>query len=298
MTERIDTYPILKVSPASFSGGEWMGSKEKFWFSSSGNQAKEWLFKYPRPNSGEHWAEKIAAETDRLLDIDHAPIELAMLASARGVASKTIVKRGWKLVHGNQILTEYVRAYHRPASFRHSQHTLDNIWRAFERVLPTADARERIQCQFAEYLILDALIGNTDRHDENWGMLAREIGNARPELLAPSFDHASSLGRELSDTQRERILTSGGVEQYVSKGRGGIYGVHVAPVSPLDLALQVMNLNPSLFHNVGLKLKTVHEGSLRRIVERMPPDWMSHAAKAFALAQMCYSLDHLRSMFK
>jgi serine/threonine protein kinase HipA of HipAB toxin-antitoxin module len=45
--------------------------------------------------------------------------------------------------------------------------------------------------QFTGYLVLDALIGHTDRHEENWGVIEGITGAKR---LAPSFDHASSLG--------------------------------------------------------------------------------------------------------
>ncbi len=53
-------------------------------------------------------------------------------------------------------------------------------------------------------LVLDALIGNTDRHEENWGVV--EPQEAR--RLSPSFDHASSLGFLLSDSQKRQRLES------------------------------------------------------------------------------------------
>ncbi len=72
--------------------------------------------------------------------------------------------------------------------------------------------------QLASYLVLDALIGNTDRHHENWGFLGQvlvnidEVSEAARLVkqggydIAPSFDHASSLGRELPDEKRIDIL--------------------------------------------------------------------------------------------
>ena len=44
-------------------------------------------------------------------------------------------------------------------------------------------------------LCFDALIGNTDRHQENWGVLwNKSSGNCR---FAPFFDNGTSLGHEL-----------------------------------------------------------------------------------------------------
>jgi hypothetical protein len=49
---------------------------------------------------------------------------------------------------------------------------------------------------FPGYLMLDALIGNTDRHHENWGArVLAGLGNGRRmAVLAPTYDHASSEG--------------------------------------------------------------------------------------------------------
>src|SRR5437762_4016700 len=61
---------------------------------------------------------------------------------------------------------------------------------------------------FVGYLMLDALIGNQDRHHENWGLIIvpEQSTAGFALLLAPSFDHASSLGRNESDEERLRRL--------------------------------------------------------------------------------------------
>lgn len=58
---------------------------------------------------------------------------------------------------------------------------------------------------------LDALIGNTDRHQENWGVI--EAGRRR---LSPTFDHASSLGFLLDDSARVERLTTADRDRDVS----------------------------------------------------------------------------------
>jgi hypothetical protein len=52
---------------------------------------------------------------------------------------------------------------------------------------------------FAGYLMLDALISNRDRHSENWAVLRGPLKD--DQYLAPSYDHASALGFNLSDQQ-------------------------------------------------------------------------------------------------
>ena len=55
-----DTYPILEVEQEWVLEPETMGSKDKFWYKQPEKDVN-WLFKYPQPNTGQHWAEKIAA---------------------------------------------------------------------------------------------------------------------------------------------------------------------------------------------------------------------------------------------
>src|SRR5947207_4324321 len=80
---------------------------------------------------------------------------------------------------------------------------------------------------FAGYLLLDAWIGNTDRHHQNWGFV-RKKGEIL-QHLAPTFEHASSLGANLMDAQRCKRLTSPDsgyqVEAYVDKScaRSALY---------------------------------------------------------------------------
>lgn len=63
-----------------------MGSKRKFWYNNQ--DSGKWLFKYPRGDSGEHWAEKIAAEVAGILGIDHAIVELAVFEGSMGSTTR------------------------------------------------------------------------------------------------------------------------------------------------------------------------------------------------------------------
>jgi hypothetical protein len=49
-------------------------------------------------------------------------------------------------------------------------------------------------------LVFDALIGNTDRHQENWGIVYRHGSQPLPRL-APAFDNGTSLGHEIVDSR-------------------------------------------------------------------------------------------------
>lgn len=290
-------YPIVEVEDAWATKNEAMGSKPKFWYRIPGEEAR-WLFKYPQGDSGQHWAEKIAAEVAACLDIPHAVVELAEYRGSRGSASKSFAVRGQFLVHGNEVLA-VTMPYDPEKRFGQSAHTVDNIFRALEKSFEDETAAEIARREFAGYLVLDALIGNTDRHHENWGLLVERTPTSLRGRLAPTFDHASSLGRELRDEKREARLQNRVVGRYAEKARGGIYWRdrgRYGP-SPLELVRLCACAHPELFQEPIARVRERRD-RFEEAVRRVPDRWMSEPARAFALALMEYNSEQLEQCLK
>jgi hypothetical protein len=70
-------------------------------------------------------------------------------------------------------------------------------------------------------LVFDALIGNTDRHAENWGLLRGGPDmRGRPQwTMAPAFDHGTSLGYEVREADIGRRFDAAAIERHLQKGR-------------------------------------------------------------------------------
>ena len=272
-----------------------MGSKRKFWYLPEGETTK-WLFKYPREGTGEHWAEKIAAETADRLEIPHSRVELAVFESRRGSVTKSFVGDGQELVHGNQVLAGAVWGYNPMVKRGQSDHTLENIWLALEKVFIGSDAVGAAKRRFAEYVVLDAVIGNTDRHHENWGIVREWTGEGWVGYLVPSFDHASSLGRELSGERRNSLLAESRIGDYADRGRGGIYWFKWDRYgrSPLELVRLAAQAYPDAFRLAINLLEKLDEGSLREIVDRVPEDWMTPPARNFAIELIRHNVERIR----
>ncbi len=270
-----------------------------------------WLFKYPRAKTGEHWAEKIAAEVAKFLDIECAKVELALFAEEQGSVTKAFTGLGQELVHGNQMLAVVVYGYDSEAKYWHSSHTLANIMKVMDRVFGGSENAEDIDIvkseavlkakrRIAEYVVLDALIGNVDRHHENWGILRRQVNDHWEDFVAPSFDHASSLGRELHDTKRDMYLAKNRVGDYAERGHGAIYWSEDSKrgPSPLGLVRQAVNSYPDIFRPVKAKLEKLDVKAMEESVERTPDGWMSSPAREFAIALMCYNFQQLQDLFQ
>ncbi len=292
-----DAYPIVTVEPEWVINPEEMGGKTKFWYGKPDDNTN-WLFKSPRPNTGEHWAEKIASEVASAMGITHAKVELAQFQDERGSVTESFARGGRALFHGNELLEITIEAYDPKAKFHHSHHTLNNIWLALERIFEQPEAAEKAKLLFAEYLVLDAIIGNTDRHHENWGLLRRQVEDRWRDFLAPSFDHASSLGRELRDERRDRLMAENRIGDYAERGRGAIYwseDERYGP-SPLELVRRAIRAYPDIFQPAILKLEKFGKDSLSKIVNRVPTDWMTPSARTFAIALVSYNCEQLRRL--
>ncbi|MCY3600445.1 MAG: HipA domain-containing protein [Gemmatimonadetes bacterium] len=293
----LENYPVVVVDP-DWVGPEDMGTKQKFWYRRAEGHGSAWLFKYPQPNTGQHWAEKIAAEIARALDIQHARTELAEFESERGSVSESFALGSTELVHGNQVLARTVEGYDRTARFGQSDHSFSNIWTSFERIFREQAAAEKHRETFAGYLVLDAVIGNTDRHHENWGFLRRRVGENWKGGLAPSFDHASSLGRELLDERRALLLNEKRVGWYSERGRGGIHwsgDARYGP-SPLTLVREAAEQHGSYFRSILERVAALTDSLVAELVHRVPVDWMSDPARAFVVELICYNRDQLREV--
>jgi hypothetical protein len=152
----------------------------------------------------------------------------------------------------------------------------------------------------AEYMVFDALIGNTDRHHENWGFQARAGADPRTFTLsaAPSYDHASSLGRECLDDRCEQILREKRVPAYVRAGRGGLYWqeTDTKGANPLELVKLASAKYPRYFAPALQKICRLSEDDAWHAINRVPIDRASDAAKRLAHAMVCFSLTELKQL--
>ena len=293
-------YPIIDVTGWVVDRVEQMGSKTKVWLFDPSD--RRWLFKQNRPGTGEDWSEKLGAEFAEALGLPHAAVELASLCGASGVISLDFIsnRRTAQLVHGNELIVELIDAKYPAKGKKYgvSQHTVSRVLDVLDRpliqlpsgvTLPPAISRPPEL--FVGYLLLDALIGNTDRHHENWGVIDLRPTPAAPlrAELAPTFDHASCLGRELTDDRRSEALTTRDknrtVNRYVEKMRSAFYK-DAADASPLH-PLQAFRLAAERFPTVTIawfnRLNGITSDDMRSVIARVPLARMSDASRGFCI---------------
>lgn len=289
-----DEFPIVVVTQEAyeFSQDEAMGSKYKFWFDHE--DLGRCLYKQARQNTGEDWAEKIAAELCELLGLPHARYELATTwEGGYGTVSPSFVSEGGTLVHGNEILAPIVPNYPQSESRGVSQHTIDIVLKAIGDdcvnlpigwTLPVGI--QTAVDTFVGYLLLDAWIGNTDRHHENWAFLRNKTASTSRETvyLAPTYDHSSCLGRELLDQKRQEKFNNCSVEAYVNRCRSALYASinDTRPLKTFDAFCEVARRHPEAAKVWLARLASVSATDTLALFKRIPSNRISPIAVEFA----------------
>jgi hypothetical protein len=281
------SFPVVDTTSWAWEMVEPMGKPGKRWLRAP--DRRSWLWKpvtvqreastsFPK---GEDWAEKIAAELARALGIPAADADLAVRGDEQGVIISNVVPRGEELVHGNQILAAAVAGY--PLDLRQEVpgYRVEVIAASLHRgeVGPTPGAPADLDALgvFVLYLGLDALIGNTDRHHVNWGVI--RIVDENRMVLCPSFDHATSLGFQLSEARRLQTLAADdGVERYAMSGRSRPFEGRPGLV---DLLVEGIRLRPQAADVLSARLSDLDEEALAELIDRTPNSRMSQPCRRF-----------------
>lgn len=210
-----ERYPVFDVTDWSVVRREQLGTKPKRWIlDPDGNR---WLMKFTTDNQrhdgtsyrkGDDWSERVANGVAGRLGVPAARTELALDRAAEapgyGIISKSVVAMREDgtleedLIHGNQLVDVELVGPERIG------HTVEAIRQVLDGVAAPSSIDNYFTAWdvFVGYLLLDAVVGNTDRHEENWAVIDR----AGVRRLAPTFDHASCLGFQLDDERRMRHL--------------------------------------------------------------------------------------------
>ena len=102
---------------------------------------------------------------------------------------------------------------------------------------------------WAQTIAFDAMIGNTDRHPENWGILVERSELSRPLTykIAPIFDNGTSLGYELSDEALREPWATERLRRYIARGTHhcGLTNLDERGAGHVDLCLHIKQIFPA-----------------------------------------------------
>lgn len=269
------------------------------------------MVKFAREGTGEDWSEKLAYEIGKAILIPCPRVDLCEVMTSRATLCWDFLARGsntegtseQSLIHGNELL--FLRDDEYPTDVRYGvvQHSVGAVADVLSKVKPiwprVSGAPEFIRDgfdTFVGYLMLDALIGNTDRHHENWGVLSQRTPTGHIVRIAPSYDHASSLGRELTDEKRHGRLGPHGrgtVQDYASKANSALWSHSGRKLSTVDALEEAASVRPAAFEMWKSILKRTTLERLNNEVERVPSARLSEVGKRFARELIGYNYQRI-----
>lgn len=170
---------------------------EKEWFQTGGTRNKL-IVVNPRDHSDyyfkcslkrevidykyEFWSEIIASEIGQFLGFDILKYDIAYNGKEVGCISESMTKESInKLSEGKQYLTAFRPTYNPELKSSKKEYTFQFI----ENSLKYAKLNQFIN-NIIQTIIFDAIIGNGDRHQENWGIITK-LSNSSKQTLIDKF---------------------------------------------------------------------------------------------------------------
>lgn len=203
----------------------------------------------------EFWSEIIASYVGQYLGFNTLIYDIARRDDKIGCISKEMNPGTSTLTEGRSFLTGYDNTYKPGDKSSYKHYTLDFILNAL-----SAYSLDSQILNFYKALIFDFLIGNSDRHQENWGFITETDNTWRHKIylflktkrtikkiilritpsryiskfsksfvsnlsnsFSPIYDSGCCLARELSDERVEMMLKNNQlIESFVNRGRAEI----------------------------------------------------------------------------
>lgn len=133
---------------------------------------KEPKEKYP----WEFWNEIIAYKIGIALGFNVLEYVPAVLDGEVGCLSPSMTKSNEELIHGQQFLTQIFPSFETKKGIDHTFQLIKSFFESDKKYSKIIDS-------FIEMLVFDAIVGNRDRHQQNWALLRKIDVKVKKSLL-------------------------------------------------------------------------------------------------------------------
>lgn len=171
-----------------------------------------------------------------------------------------------RFVAGGDIMVSFISNYDRKKG---QQHNFAMVERYLDLLVKNREVdMADWQIYWCDMLLFDALIGNTDRHQDNWGLLWQRLNERLKVRLAPVFDNGTSLGYEILERNMDDFYNPDRMQGYINKGRHHIRKqLHDEyPTQHIELLESFASKHPAIAGRIKNKLKAFDMHGLRAII--------------------------------
>lgn len=167
--------------------------------------------------SDQYWAEIVAFYIGRLMNVS-VPRTFVAINSETGEPGALIEWFGYDCtsVAGGAYMQQMIPEYDREKG---KQHNMLSVIKLCKTLVNSGKLKAGWEIYWACCLCFDALIGNTDRHQENWKILWKKNNNEDLEgQFSPVFDNGTSLGHEIFPAKFHLVNDKTWLKRYINRG--------------------------------------------------------------------------------
>ncbi len=144
----------------------------------------------------------------------YASLGIKVHQTILGLHSRRLVVACEDFCRHGDVLQEFtkLKTTMEPQCLDHKGNVIDGLGTELDEVLQVISEHPRLQDKpeikerFWDMMIVDALIGNGNRNNDNWGVILRYNG---AEELAPVYSNGDSFHHQWDDEQMQRVLADG-----------------------------------------------------------------------------------------
>jgi hypothetical protein len=234
-----------------------------------------YLFKHSSHRYPEQfWIEIIAYFIGHLMDVPVPPAFVAFDSRSQQCGALIEWFYGYPMeqpvryIEGGEYMVRMIPNYDRAKGTQHNFRSVSALIKALtDKGYLAADGIE----YWCKVLTFDALIGNTDRHQDNWGLLWKGSGDEEGCVsFSPAFDNGTAMGGEIVEKNFVRFDDPAYLMLYINKGTHHMkWDVHDSVrLSHADMLVRLIAKYPEK-KEVMLKSLLFDFDELKCVIERL-----------------------------
>lgn len=250
------------------------------------HKKKKAIFKYEMYECSESCSEKISYEIAKVLDYECAEIELAQDEKGTlGILNYLFVDKNKNEEHIDII--SYINKNNESAK---EFYTLENIKKCLDQI------DSNLFYDFLKIMIFDALVGEQDRHEENWGLIVTD-GKYK---ISPLYDNGCSLLREFYNEETAQKYYNGekNFEKYINRSKTLIYNESRKKYKHFELIKKLYTDYPVEIKFEINNLKKLTNQKIENIVNKIPAGIITEKHKEYIIKYIKRRRDILLSIME
>lgn len=228
------------------------------------------IFKYQKYQCSEACSEKLCYEIAKVLQYECARIEFAVDEKNNlGILNYLFVDL--KTTEHTDAVA-YINKNEKEIS---EFHTIENIKKCLDKL------DQKLFFDFIKIMVFDALVGEQDRHGENWGIIS---SNGKYKI-SPLYDNSCNLLREFYDEKMAEKYYSGqkDFDNYIRKSRTLIFNENGKKYKHFELIEKLYTVFPETVEKEIINLKKLEDETINNIVKKVPINVISDKQKQYII---------------